>query len=179
MVIRPYVADDRQLVAALDVVTQVDSMAIVQLTEGRFTWSESPLPTARTKRHELAGYLDEAPRSWDEGFVAVVDARVVGFAATSLSTWNRRLVLEHMYVDRAARGRGVGTALLQAAMSGHGARGAQHVWLETQTDNVPAMRAYERMGFRVVGLDQSMYGDRPGAGTAVFMSQPLAPERTA
>ncbi len=43
--------------------------------------------------------------------------------------------------------------------------GAQHLWLETQTDNVPAIRAYERMGFRLVGLDQTQYGDRPGADT--------------
>lgn len=173
MLIRPYVATDRGPVSVLDVVTQVSSIGIMGLTDGRFTWQESPLQAARTKHHDLASYLDETPRSWDEGFVAVVDGRVVGFAATSLSAWNGRLVLHHMYVDSAARGCGVGTALLHAALSSDGATDAQHVSLETQTDNVPAIRAYERMGFRVVGLDQTLYGDQAGADTAVFMSQPI------
>jgi|GEM_PF-1668787 len=176
MLIRPYVPTDRELVSALDVVTEVNSIGVVRLTDGRFTWREAPLQAARTKHHDVAGYLDGAPRAWDEGFVAVVDGRVVGFAATSLSAWNGRLVLHHMYVDSRARGSGVGTALLHAALSSDGAKDAQHVWLETQTDNVPAIRAYERMGFRVVGLDQTLYGDRAEADTAVFMSQPIGHE---
>lgn len=176
MMIRPYVATDRELVAVLEVVTEVNSIGVMRLTDGRFTWQESPLQAARKKQHDLTGYLDEDPRSWDEGFVAVVDGRVVGFAATSLSAWNRRLVLQHMYVDSEARGTGVGTALLHAALSSDGAKETQHVWLETQTDNVPAIRAYERMGFRVVGLDQTLYGDRAEADTAVFMSQPIRHE---
>jgi inorganic pyrophosphatase len=32
------------------------------------------------------------------------------------------------------------------------------------------------MGFRVVGLDHTLYGDREEADTAVFMSQPLEPQ---
>ena len=179
MLVRPYMATDRGSVSVLDVVTEVNSMADMRLIDGRFTWREVPLQAARKKRHDLAGHLDEDPQSWDEGLVAIVDGLVVGFAAASLSTWNRRLVLQHMYVDGAARGRGVGTALLRAALSSDTVKdGAQHVWLETQTDNVPAIRAYERMGFRIVGLDQSLYGDRPDADTAVFMSQPVEDKRT-
>jgi ribosomal protein S18 acetylase RimI-like enzyme len=178
MLIRPYAASDRGSVAVLDVETEVNSVAVMRLTDGRFTWRESSLQVARKKRHDLTGYLDEDPRSWDEGFVAILDGLVVGFAASAFSAWNRRLVLQHMYVDGAARGSGVGTALLRAVLSSERAKDAQHAWLETQADNVPAIRAYERMGFRVVGLDQTLYGDRAEADTAVFMSQPVGHEQS-
>lgn len=173
MRIRPYHVTDRGAVALLDVETEVNSLAVLRLADGRFTWTESPLKVTRKKHHNLAEYLAEDPTSWDVGFVAILDGLVVGFAAASLEAWNRRLVLQHMYVDGTARGQGVGTALLHAVLSSGQAEDAQHVWLETQTDNVPAIRAYERMGFRVVGLDQTLYGDREEADTAVFMSQPL------
>lgn len=173
MLIRTYAVTDRESVASLDVETEVKSVAVLGLSAGRFAWRESRLERASTKRHDLVEYLDETPRSWDDGFVAIRDGLVVGFAASAFTEWNRRLVLRHMYVHRPARQRGVGTALLQAVFTCGRVRNAQHVWLETQTDNVPAIRAYERMGFRVVGLDQTFYGDRPGTDTAVFMSQPL------
>lgn len=80
----------------------------------------------------------------------------------------------HMYVDAAARGQGIGQALLDEILSGPAAQSAQHIWLETQTNNVPAIRAYERMGFRVVGLDQTLYADRPDAETALYLSRQLS-----
>lgn len=174
MLIRRYAPGDRAAVAGLDVATDVSSIAALRLVDEQFTWSEVPLAVTRTKQHHLAEYLGEDPVSWDVGFVAVLDAEVVGFAAASLSDWNRRLVLQHLYVAGRVRRQGVGMALLRAVLSSEPARGAEHVWLETQVDNVPAIRAYEQMGFRVVGLDQTLYGDREATDTAVFMSQPLS-----
>lgn len=78
-----------------------------------------------------------------------------------------------MYVDAAARGQGVGRKLLDAIIRDSGDFQPQHLWLETQTNNVPAVRAYERMGFRIVGLDQALYADRAGADTALYMSRQL------
>jgi ribosomal protein S18 acetylase RimI-like enzyme len=173
MAVRPYETRDRASVAAMDVDTEVRSVADLRLAAGRFTWSESPLSAPRRKHHDLATYLDEDPSPWHDAFVATTDGRVTGFAAAGLSAWNRRLVLWHMYVDSPARGQGVGTSLLQAVLASGSAASAQHVWLETQTDNVPAIRAYQRMGFRVVGLDQTLYGDAPGADTAVYLSRPI------
>lgn len=161
MLTRPYEPSDRGSVAALDVATEVDSAADLRLDDNRLTWIESPLPTVRQKDHGLAYLIESAP-SWDEGFVAINGGQVVGFAASRFSKWNSRLTLCHMYVDGSARRLGVRTALLHAIIDSERAASAQHVWLETQTDNVPAIRAYERMGFRLVGLDQTLYGDRPG-----------------
>lgn len=112
MLIRPYAVTDRESVAGPDVETEVKSVAVLGLTTGRFAWRESRLERASTKGHDLVDYLDEAPRSWDDGFVAIRDGIVVGFAASAFIEWNRRSVLRHMYVHRPARGQGVGTALL-------------------------------------------------------------------
>lgn len=174
MLIRPYAHSDRESVAAMDVATEINAIAIMQFTHNRFTWRASTLETPSRKRHDVAAYLDEEPKTWGESLVASLDDVIVGFAASALSTWNGRLTIQHMYVDRASRGSGVGKALLRALLCGEDAREAQHAWLETQTDNVPAIRAYERMGFRVVGLDQTLYGDGLQTETAVFMSQPIA-----
>jgi ribosomal protein S18 acetylase RimI-like enzyme len=161
--VRKYNHADQQSVAALDVDTHVQAYAEVQLHAGTFSWRERPLRHAVVKHHDLPHYLKDAPPTWDQALVQILGHQVRGFAAYAYSSWNQRIVLLHMYVDAAARGQGVGQALLDEILSGPGARGAQHIWLETQTNNVPAIRAYERMGFRIVGLDQALYADRPGA----------------
>ncbi|MFT4163932.1 MAG: GNAT family N-acetyltransferase [Microlunatus sp.] len=173
MSVRKYDHTDRRSVAALDVDTQVQTFAEVQLQSGMFSWQERPLAHSVVKHHDLPHYLEETPPTWDQALVEILDHRVRGFAAYAYSRWNRRIVLLHMYVDAGARGQGIGRSLLDEILSAPAARSAQHVWLETQTNNVPAIRAYERMGFRVVGLDQTLYEDRPGAETALYMSRQL------
>ena len=42
---------------------------------------------------------------------------IVGFIATALHEWNRRLVLWHYYVDRPCRNRGLGRLLLERAIA--------------------------------------------------------------
>lgn len=172
--VRKYDHTDQRSVAQLDVDTHVQTFAEVQLHAGTFSWRERPLRRPVVKNHDLPHCLTETPPAWDQALVETVDHRVRGFAAYAYSSWNRRIVLLHMYVDAAVRGQGVGQALLGEILSGPVARSAQHIWLETQTNNVPAIRAYGRMGFRIVGLDQTLYADRPGAETALYLSRQLS-----
>jgi len=51
-------------------------------------------------------------------------------------------------VDSHNRGRGAGSALVQAALSWFARQGAEQVEVVTQGRNVPALRLYERCGFR-------------------------------
>lgn len=60
-------------------------------------------------------------RLWDTGWVAFVDERPAGFAATRYESWNRRLTIWHLYVDATARRRGVARSLLETAFD-HGRR---------------------------------------------------------
>jgi GNAT superfamily N-acetyltransferase len=66
-----------------------------------------------TKRFPLDD-LQDADRPYDQAWVAVEDATIVGFAATSYASWNRRLVLWHLYVDPTHRRRGIAGTLLRA-----------------------------------------------------------------
>lgn len=171
MELRKYDESDRESVAALDAETPVTTHADVELHAGSFSWQETALATPIVKRHDLAHYLTEEPVGWDEALVATSDGRICAFAACGFSAWNRRLTVLHMYVTGSARGTGIGRALLDAMLNVSSADDAQHVWLETQVNNVPAIRAYEGMGFRIVGLDQTLYADRPDSDIALYMSR--------
>lgn len=56
-----------------------------------------------------------------------------------------------MWVSASARGRGVGRALVEAALAEARARGARRVLLDVADDNGPARALYERAGFRPTG----------------------------
>ena len=58
-------------------------------------------------------------------------------------------LLNGIYVEPGARGRGHGTALTAAAMAAARAAGARPT-LYVREDNDPARRMYERLGFRTL-----------------------------
>jgi len=175
MEIRGFEPSDAQAVGRIDTGTIVDSIAVISGEPRSFTWTARPLAAAKKKGHDVGAYLQQEPRPWSRAVVAVRQSRIVGFAAFGLQQWNRRLILWHMYVDHAARRLGVGKALLEAAIDDPLAQDARHIWLETQDDNVPAIAAYEHLGFELVGIDTSLYSDAPDGDIAVFMRRTLQP----
>jgi ribosomal-protein-alanine acetyltransferase len=64
-----------------------------------------------------------------------------------------------------ARRRGLGRALMAAALDAARASGAETAFLEVDVDNTPAVALYERLGFERAGLRRGYY-DRGGAGRA-------------
>ncbi len=60
----------------------------------------------------------------------------------------RAFILNDLYVEEAARGRGVARALLDAARAHAVGAGAASISLETATDNASAQALYESFGFR-------------------------------
>ncbi len=65
----------------------------------------------------------------------------------SLYTGGLDAYLEELYVVPERRGRGLGRALLEAAMDYARARGADRIDLNTSEDDVAARALYERTGF--------------------------------
>lgn len=65
------------------------------------------------------------------------------------SIWSSALecYLAELYVVPALRGRGIGRALMEAAIDLARREGADHMDLGTSEDDVAAMALYERMGF--------------------------------
>jgi phosphinothricin acetyltransferase len=87
-------------------------------------------------------------------FVAVERGRVVGWVA--VSPVSQRCVYEgvvenSVYVDAAARGRGVGRMLLERLVASTDAAGIWTVQTGIFPENEASVRAHERVGFRVVG----------------------------
>ena len=61
--------------------------------------------------------------------------------------------MDGIFVDASARGRGVGTALLQAVLQEAAQRGLAEVQLDVIDSNPRARALYERVGFKVVGTE--------------------------
>jgi len=80
-------------------------------------------------------------------FIARVDGEAVGFtllyptfSTVSLSSiW----LLNDLYVDESARGKGIASQLMDVAEAAAKAAGATRVFLRTANDNLPAQSLYE------------------------------------
>lgn len=104
--------------------------------------SSSPPPTAE----QLAELVDGPDTVV---FLARVDGEIMGSLTlafyripTGLKSW-----IEDVVVDEAARGRGVGEALNEAALDVARARGAKDVSLTSRPSREAANRLYRRIGF--------------------------------
>jgi ribosomal protein S18 acetylase RimI-like enzyme len=94
-------------------------------------------------------------------FLAEGPERVVGYAfahprgAPESLAIDRLLEVETVAVLAEARGKGVGTALMEAVEGWARERGFEHLALSVRTANEGARRLYERRGFR--SLYETMY----------------------
>lgn len=97
--------------------------------------------------------------------------------ATRYERWNRRQVITDLLVDARVRRRGVARRLLAAVTATAVDKGARETWLETQNVNVPAIRAYQALGFAITGCDTTLYDEPYAMERAVYLSRPVAHQR--
>jgi len=71
-----------------------------------------------------------------------------------------------VYVDAGARGRGVGEALVQAAIGWIAGRGQPRVVLWSAAGNQAAQRLFDRLGFRRTMVEMALELEGRGAGSA-------------
>ena len=122
--------------------------------------SEIPRSVVRDDPKCRAAYLDFGTLPDDRAVVAVVDEKVIG------ACWVRTTD-EYGHVDeetpsfsislyRPYRGHGLGTAMMKAMLDELRDAGYARASLSVQKEN-PALRLYERMGFRIVsdGFDET------------------------
>lgn len=149
-------------------------LAVSALPGGGFALSEERVDPPVTRRYRFADGLRAGERPpWDTLFVARAGADVLGVAATTFTGWNRRQRVDELHVAPGARGRGLARELLDRVRDVAVANGARELWLETQTVNLPAVRAYRRMGFAVTGIDTTRYAPPFDADVALFLSAPV------
>jgi ribosomal protein S18 acetylase RimI-like enzyme len=97
-------------------------------------------------RHSVNG-LRAARHSAISFDVAVLDGRIVAFQYSTAGEVGAHL--SRLTVRPEVQGQGVGSALLQAAIEEYGRQGFRQVALNTQVDNTPSRRLYEKFGFKV------------------------------
>lgn len=102
------------------------------------------------------------------------DARrkIVGFAMLRLAADEAELIT--IAVDRGWRKKGVGRALLNAALDDLQMTPAKKLFLEVAADNTAALRLYSRHGFGKVSERQGYYARPDGRpATAIVMARDL------
>ncbi len=120
-------------------------------------------------------------RNWGEAFyVAEVDGRIVGYVMSRVE-YGPGYVVEGLIVKKGHiisiavlpeyRRKGIGTALMKAAMrSLKEVYGCKEVYLEVRVSNTPAIKLYEKLGFRKVKVIPMYYLD---GEDAYLMARPL------
>jgi RimJ/RimL family protein N-acetyltransferase len=138
-----------------------DLDAIVELlvevaAEGRWIAAEAPVDRDR-RRRRLAEALEE-----EQAVVLVAEAggRIVGQLGMHLAPYG--VADLGMLVSGGWRGRGVGSALLQAGIEWARGAGAHKVYLEVWPHNAAAIALYEKFGFQREGLLRRHYRRRSG-----------------
>lgn len=74
------------------------------------------------------------------------------------------------------RRRGLGRALVSAALDSAAWRGAHRVYLEVAVDNAAALSLYRSVGFAEVGRRRGYYGRPEGRVDALLLARTAAPE---
>lgn len=166
---------DRRGVEAIDTAFDTDVVFDLVTEPRRIDLVERRLAQPLTKGYSIGEVFAPWAR-WDRGWVAEEPGppqTIRGFAAVQYEAWHARLVLWFLYIAPGWRRRGLGRALL-AEVESHGRRtGASHVWLETSNVNVPAIAAYERLGYSLCGADRLFYGDYMPGETALYFAKLL------
>lgn len=84
---------------------------------------------------------------------------ISGYALTFLRHGSAQARLYSLVVDPAARGSGLGAALVRDACIQSHEAGCRRLGLEVRTDNLAALALYQREGFAVVGRRTGYYAD--------------------
>lgn len=82
--------------------------------------------------------------------------RIVGYIVVSRA-WNNCAQVEDFAVDRGFRRHGVGRRLMREAIEWAHELSLPMLRLETQSNNVPACRFYQKMSFHLGGFDRFLY----------------------
>jgi ribosomal protein S18 acetylase RimI-like enzyme len=100
------------------------------------------------------------------GFVWVEDDRVVGNVTIQrLDAYGSRWQIANVAVTKAFQGRGIGRALVEAALERIAERRGSWAVLQVRSDNVVAKGLYQRLGFESLTEDVLLQLDRLPPGT--------------
>ena len=111
-------------------------------------------------------------------FVARIGGQVVGW--TALAPYSSRAVYsgvawESVYVAAAARGQGIGAALLSRLLPASERAGVWTLMAGIQVENAASLRLHERAGFRRIGVQRGVGRDGEGRWRDVALLERRSP----
>ena len=118
---------------------------------------ETSFATDRLSRTQYRRHLDS-----ETAQVLVASANHRRFLGTAVVFFRKATRVARLYsiaTSATARGKGVGSALLDAAEHAAKRRRCHALRLEVRTDNDAAIRLYERLGYQRIGHYERYYGD--------------------
>lgn len=101
---------------------------------------------------------------------------LLGVALAEWQQWNNSLWVWEFHIATGYHGQGWGRLLMTRLIAQAQTAGIRTVVCETQNSNVPAIRFYRRLGFRLEGIDISYYDPAnigPTPEVALFMKRSL------
>ena len=132
---------------------EADDAVLLEIDFATWTQAVSPAPTP-TRESRKTFFDDRTDR--ENYLVAEDDGDVLGYVLVHqnipLASHAHVLGINGLAVAPAAQGRGVGRALIEAAVTEAARRGATKVQLRVLGENPGARRLYERCGFVVEGV---------------------------
>jgi ribosomal protein S18 acetylase RimI-like enzyme len=111
----------------------------------------------RMSRDQYRRHLDSAT-----ALVLVASANHRNFLGTAVLFFRKGSGVSRLYSlasQPEARGKGVGTALIEASEAAARQRRCRALRLEVRTDNVVAISLYERLGYHRIGSREKYYQD--------------------
>jgi ribosomal protein S18 acetylase RimI-like enzyme len=135
----------------------IDSQLALHLEGDELRYTIVPRPST-TKGYETAEidyptYLNNPDKAV---YLAYVDGQVAG-ELVLYKNWNNLAYIYYIVVDVDFRKQGIGRALIGQAKQWAKEKGLPGLMLETQTNNIPACKFYERCGFKPGGFDKYLY----------------------
>lgn len=133
----------------------VKSRIVLSIENEKLTYSVVDVnPYERDIYAQDAGYgfSETAPTV----FYAEVNGKLAGRIKT-LMWWNQFAYIDDLVVNPDYRGTGLGRVLLEHGIQWARENNFPGVMLETQDDNAPACKLYQKYGFVLSGFDRSVY----------------------
>lgn len=121
-------------------------------------------------REDFAAYL--AAKATPAYVACDAKRKIAGFAMLRVSADEAELLT--IAVDPKWRGKGIGKALLRAAIEDMTMSPTRKIFLEVDETNTPAIKLYKRHGFAEIGKRRGYYPKPDGsAATALVMARDL------
>jgi len=120
-----------------------DYESVAALTNEFFPYTEMNLAKIQDRIARGARY-----------FVAEINERVVGFIDLKIS--GARAVIYGIAVDERHEGKGIGSALLERALSFARKSGGRKIWIKVKSSNLPAINLYKNFGFALKKITPSV-----------------------